>query len=86
MYERKPTYQEDPSFYAERAIGNVPNVLKRDYTENKTESGTGLFTGYDIKVNVSSLPIVLNSFGVSDSSTTSITSVTMEVSTSSGSF
>jgi len=86
MYERKPTYQEDPSFYAERAIGNVPNVLKRVYTENKTESGTGLFTGYDIKVNVSSFPIVLNKFGVSDSSTTSITSVTMDVSTSSGYF
>ena len=49
---RIPTYQEDPSFYAERVVGTVPNVLKRVYTENKTESGNGLFTGYNITVDV----------------------------------
>ena len=52
MFERKPTYQEDPSFYAERAIGTVPNVFKREYTSNQTEKVDGLFTGVDITVNV----------------------------------
>ena len=54
MFERKPTYQEDPSFYAERVIGTVPNVFKRQYTSNQTEKVDGLFTGVDVTVNVPS--------------------------------
>ena len=41
LFERKPTYQEDPSFYAERFIGTVPNVFKREYTSNQTEKVDG---------------------------------------------
>ena len=37
LFERKPTYQEDPSYYAERVVGTVPNVFKKEYTTNQTE-------------------------------------------------
>lgn len=52
MFERRPTYQEDPSFYAERVVGTVSNVFKRTYTSNQTEKVDGQFTGVDITVNV----------------------------------
>ena len=34
IFERKPTYQEDPSFHAEKVAGIVPNVYKQTITEN----------------------------------------------------
>ena len=52
MFERRPTYQEDPSFYAERVVGTVPNVYKQIITENGNYQQQGAFTGVDIDVNV----------------------------------
>ena len=52
MFERRPTYQEDPSFYAERVVGQVKNIFTREYNSNVVEQVSGIFTGVNVTVAV----------------------------------